>query len=61
MIDYTFEEVKNKTVFIKLEEDDDESTEYFEVNTIEDYHQLEIILGDYIKQEILNEYFIYEN
>ena len=37
MLDYTFEETKGKTIFLKLDEDGDEATEYFEVNTIEDY------------------------
>jgi hypothetical protein len=38
MIDYTFDETKGKTIFLKLDEDGDTATEYFEVNTIEDYH-----------------------
>ena len=58
MLDYTFEETKGKMVFLKLDEDDDIATEYFEVNTIEDYHELEKIVYEYNKQGILNEYFI---
>jgi hypothetical protein len=58
MLDYTFEETKGKMVFLKLDEDGDEATEYFEVNTIEDYHELEKIVYEYNKQGILNEYFI---
>jgi hypothetical protein len=58
MLDYTFEETKGKMVFLKLDEDGDESTEYFEVNTIEDYHELEKIVYEYNKQGILDEYFI---
>jgi len=58
MLDYTFEETKGKMVFLKLDEDGDEATEYFEVNTIEDYHELEKIVYEYNKQGILDEYFI---
>jgi hypothetical protein len=61
MLDYTFEETKGKTVFLKLDEDDDRVTEYFEVNTIEDYHELEKIVYDYNKQGILDEYWIYQD
>ena len=58
MLDYTFEETKGKMVFLKLDEDGDEATEYFEVNTIEDYHELEKAVHEYNEQGILNEYFI---
>ena len=61
MLDYTFEETKGKTIFLKLDEDDDEATEYFEVNTIEDYNELEKIVYEYNKQGILDEYWIYQN
>jgi hypothetical protein len=61
MLDYTFEETKGKMIFLKLDEDDDIITEYFEVNTIEDYHELEKIVYDYNKQGILNEYWIYQD
>jgi hypothetical protein len=61
MLDYTFEETKGKMVFLKLDEDDDIATEYFEVNTIEDYHELEKIVYDYNKQGILDEYWIYQD
>ena len=59
MIDYTFDETKGKTIFLKLDEDGDTATEYFEVNTIEDYHELEQIINEYSKSGILDEYFIY--
>jgi hypothetical protein len=61
MLDYTFEETKGKMVFLKLDEDDDIATEYFEVNTIEDYHELEKIVYEYNKQGILDEYWIYQD
>jgi hypothetical protein len=61
MLDYTFEEIKGKTIFLKLDEDGDEATEYFEVNTIEDYNELEKIVYEYNKQGILDEYWIYQN
>jgi hypothetical protein len=61
MLDYTFEETKGKTIFLKLDEDGDEATEYFEVNTIEDYNELEKIVYEYNKQGILDEYWIYQN
>jgi len=63
MIDYTFEETLGKTVFLKLDEDEDEdrTTEYFIVNSIDDYHELEKIIYDYHKQGILDEYFIYQD
>ena len=59
MLDYTFEETKGKTIFLKLDEDGDTATEYFEVNTIEDYHKLEQIINEYSENGILDEYFIY--
>jgi hypothetical protein len=59
MIDYTFEETKGKTIFLKLDEDGDTATEYFEVNTIEDYQELEQIINEYSESGILDEYFIY--
>jgi len=59
MIDYTFDETKGKTIFIKLDEDGDTATEYFEVNTIEDYQELEQIINEYNESGILDEYFIY--
>jgi hypothetical protein len=59
MIDYTFEETKGKTIFLKLDEDGDTATEYFEVNTIEDYQELEQIINEYNENGILDEYFIY--
>ena len=55
------EETKGKTIFLKLDEDGDEATEYFEVNTIEDYNELEKIVYEYNKQGILDEYWIYQN
>ena len=61
MLDYTFEETKGKMVFLKLDEDDDIATEYFEVNTIDDYHELEKIVYEYNKQGILDEYWIYQD
>jgi hypothetical protein len=61
MLDYTFEETKGRMVFLKLDEDDDIATEYFEVNTIEDYHELEKIVYEYNKQGILDEYWIYQD
>ena len=61
MLDYTFEETKGKMVLLKLDEDGDEATEYFEVNTIEDYHELENLVTEYEEQGILDEYFIYQD
>ena len=50
MIDYTFEETLGKTVFLKLDEDEDEdrTTEYFIVNSIDDYYELEKIIYEKI-------------
>jgi len=61
MLDYTFEETKGKMVFLKLDEDGDEATEYFEVNTIEDYQELEQIVNEYSENGILDEYWIYQD
>jgi hypothetical protein len=61
MLDYTFEETEGRMVFLKLDEDGDTATEYFEVNTIEDYHELEKIVYEYNKQGILDEYWIYQD
>jgi hypothetical protein len=61
MIDFRFEDAKGKMVFLKLNEDGDESTEYVEVNTMDDYYNLERIIYAYQEQGILSEYFIYYN
>jgi hypothetical protein len=61
MLDYTFEETEGRMIFLKLDEDGDTATEYFEVNTIEDYHELEKIVYEYNKQGILDEYWIYQD
>jgi hypothetical protein len=61
MLDYTFEEIKGKMIFLKLDEDGDTATEYFEVNTIEDYQELEQIVDEYSENGILDEYWIYQD
>jgi hypothetical protein len=61
MLDYTFEETEGKTIFLKLDEDGDTATEYFEVNTIEDYQELEQIINEYVENGVLDEYWIYQN
>lgn len=61
MLDYTFEETKGKMVFLKLDEDGDEATEYFNVDTIDDYYALENAIQEFEEQGILNDYFIYQD
>jgi hypothetical protein len=48
-------------IFLKLDEDGDTATEYFEVNTIEDYQELEQIINEYSENGILDEYWIYQD
>lgn len=62
-LDYTYEELKGKTVFISLMEDNDdegydESIEYIPIETMEDYNTLEQIIADYEVMGILDEYWI---
>lgn len=64
-LDYTYEELKGKTVMISLLEDDDdegydESIEYIPIETMEDYNTLEQIIADYEVMGILDEYWIAE-
>ena len=56
-----FKEIKGKMIFLKLDEDGDTATEYFEVNTIEDYQELEQIVDEYSENGILDEYWIYQD
>ena len=62
-LDYTYEELKGKTVYISLMEDNDdegydESIEYIPIETMEDYNTLEQIIADYEVMGILDEYWI---
>lgn len=64
-LEYTFEELKGKTVFISLMEDDgeggyDESIEYKPIETMEDYNTLEQAIANYEAIGILDEYYINE-
>ena len=64
-LDYTYEELKGKTVMISLMEDDndggyDENIEYITINTKLDYLELELTVSDYENMGILDEYWIVE-
>ena len=64
-LDYTYEELKGKTVMISLMEDDndggyDENIEYLTINTKLDYLELELTVSDYDTMGILDEYWIVE-
>ena len=64
-LDYTYEELKGKTVMISLMEDDndggyDENIEYLIINTKLDYLELELTVSDYDTMGILGEYWVVE-
>ena len=64
-LDYTYEELKGKTVMISLMEDDnnegyDENIEYITINTKLDYLELELTVSDYDTMGILGEYWVVE-
>jgi len=64
-LDYTYEELKGKTVMISLMEDDndggyDENIEYLTINTKLDYLELELTVSDYDTMGILGEYWVVE-
>ena len=64
-LDYTYEELKGKTVMISLMEDDndegyDENIEYITINTKLDYLELELTVSDYDTMGILDEYWVVE-
>ena len=62
-LNYIYEQLKGKTVFISLMEDDgeggyDESIEYKPIETMEDYNTLEQAIANYEAMGILDEYYI---
>jgi hypothetical protein len=64
-LDYTYEELKGKTVMISLMEDNDdegydESIECMTVNSLLDYQELELTVSDYENMGILDEYWVVE-
>jgi hypothetical protein len=56
-LDYTFEELKGKTVILALIEDDEENKEFIVINTPEDYKELEKAVKQYEDMGILDEYY----
>ena len=56
-LDYTFEELKGKTVILALIEDGDENKEFTVINTPEDYEELERTVKKYEDEGILDEYY----
>ncbi len=54
---YAYEEVKGKTVFISLIEDEEESKEFIHINSIEDYKLLQNAIAEYEEEGILDEYY----
>ena len=64
-LNYTYEELKGKTVMISLMEDNndegyDENIEYITINTKLDYLELELTVSDYDTMGILGEYWVVE-
>ena len=62
-LEYTFEELKGKIVYISLMEDNgeggyDESIECIPIETMEDYNTLEQAIASYEVMGILDEYYI---
>ena len=62
MLEFTFNECKNKMVMIKIIDsmDDYSSTEYMSVDSERDYQLLEDTIDNYDDKGILDEYFIYD-
>ena len=56
-LDYTFEELKGKTVILALIEDGDENKEFTVINTPEDYEELKRTVKQYEDMGILDEYY----
>jgi hypothetical protein len=56
---FTFEEAKGKMVFIEIDEDGDDSKEYMQINTLDDYNRLKNVIADYSKSGILVDYYPY--
>jgi hypothetical protein len=64
-LNYTYEQLKGKTVMISLLEDDgeggyDESIEGMHINSLLDYQELELTISDYDDMRILDEYWVVE-
>jgi len=64
-LDYTYEQLKGKTVFISLMEDNgeggyDESIEGRHINSLLNYQELELTISDYENMGILDEYWVVE-
>ena len=64
-LEYTFEELKGKIVYISLMEDNgeggyDESIEGRHINSLLDYQELELTISNYDNMGILDEYWVVE-
>ena len=46
-------------VFIEIDEDGDDSKEYMQINTLDDYNRLKNVIADYSKSGILVDYYPY--
>ena len=62
-LEYTYEQLKGKTVYISLMEDNgeggyDESIEGISIKTMDDYNTLEQTIANYEAMGILDEYFV---
>ena len=62
-LNYTYEQLKGKTVYISLMEDNgeggyDESIEGISIKTMDDYNTLEQTIANYEAMGILDEYFV---
>ena len=57
-LDFTFEEAKGKMVFIEIDEDGDDSKEYMQIDTLDDYNSLKNVITSYSKSGILSDYYI---
>ena len=57
-LDFTFEEAKGKMVFIEIDEDGDDSKEYMQIDTLDDYNSLKNVIASYSKSGILSDYYI---
>ena len=58
VLDFTFEEAKGKMVFIEIDEDGDDSKEYMQIDTLDDYNSLKNVIASYSKSGILSDYYI---
>lgn len=56
-LDFTFNECLNKTVFIKINENEDINIEYIDIDNINDYNDLKNYISHLRSEHTLFEYY----